>query len=42
MQIIIFICGNLACGNNIIITGLRKGFNPMNNLIQNIQITTEF
>lgn len=39
-QIAINICGGSNCAGSIIISGLRKGFNPLSSLTQNIQITT--
>lgn len=39
-QIAINICGGSNCAGSITISGLRKGFNPLSSLTQNIQITT--
>ncbi len=39
-QIAINICGGANCAGSITISGLRKGFNPLSALNQNIQITT--
>lgn len=39
-QIAINICGGSNCAGSITVSGLRKGFNPLSSLTQNIQITT--
>jgi hypothetical protein len=41
-QIAIDICGSNSCGTNLIISGIRKGFSPLSNMVQNIQITTVY
>jgi hypothetical protein len=41
-QIAINICGGNSCSNTLTISGLRKGFNPLTSLNQNIQITTAY
>lgn len=40
-QIAINICGGSNCAGSITITGLRKGFNTLTALTQNIQITSQ-
>lgn len=41
-QIAIDICGSNSCGTSLIINGIRKGFSPLTNMIQNMQITTVY